>query len=322
MTPKELLTRKQSLIRRSVGVLSAALLVAAWTFGISIPASAAPTKGSLDIVSITDTRSGLGAPVEGRPFSVVVRVLDPAGQPTTVNQATTIVLEEVSGPGVLEGTTRAVIPRDGSGATISGAIYSQFANGVVLRVRAESGVNLDSDQVTVEVALRAAGANATEGNPLNLTDPDCAAPTGTVPNCGQFLLPNGARGHVTVSVGSCDGLNGPPGIECRDGALLVTAIANLKDENEVPLYTKDSPATVVVACDKDLCRELANGVPKLPLFFTLNNSGPLEERADPCPAKGVIGEDQDACVDYASSSRNKGDLYLHLLFVADARCSF
>jgi hypothetical protein len=60
-------------------------------------------------------------------------------------------------------------------------------------------------------------------------------------------------------------------------------------------------------------------VPKLPLFFTLNNTGPLDDIALGCPAKGVIGEQQDACVDYVSSSRNKGDLYLHLLFVADMR---
>jgi hypothetical protein len=114
---------KQSLIRRSLAVLSAALLAVAWAFGVSIPASAAD-KGSLQVVSITDQGSELGGsvlnlppdvdivgPVQNRPFNVAVRVLDNAGQPTTVNQATTIVLEEVSGPGVLGGTTSAVIPR-------------------------------------------------------------------------------------------------------------------------------------------------------------------------------------------------------------------
>ena len=90
-------------LRRSLAVLSAALLAAAWAVGISVPASAAPVKGSLDIVSVTDTVSGLGGPVQDRPFNVTVRVLDNAGQPTTVNQATTIVLEEVSGPGDLAG---------------------------------------------------------------------------------------------------------------------------------------------------------------------------------------------------------------------------
>jgi hypothetical protein len=343
MTPRQSLTRKQSLIRRSLAVLSAALLAVAWTIGISIPASAAD-KGFLQIVSITDQTAGFGGtvpndprpldhdvlgPVQNRSFNVAVRVIDrapgePNPQPVTVSKATTIVLE-ASGPGDLGGTTDAVIPRDGSEATISGATYSELANGVTLSVRVDSGVDLAPDEVTVEVALRAAGANASLGTSLTLTDPNCAAPTALVPNCGQFILPNGANGHVTVSVGSCDGLdedpNSPAEIECRAGALVVTAIGNLKKDNGDPLYTKNSPATLVWACDKDLCRETANGVPKLPLFFTLNNAGPLEQVARGCPAKGVIGDDQVACVDYVSSSRNKGDLYLHLLFVADMRCS-
>ena len=334
MTPKQSLTRKQSLIRRSLVVLSTVLLAAAWAVGISTPASAAQAK-ALEIVSITDQTSGLGGsvlnvpsnddivgPVEDRPFDVVVRVVDNAGRPATVDEATTIVLEEVvSGPGALEGMTSAVIPLNGSGATISGATYSQFANGVELRVRVESGMKLAPDEVSVEVAVRAVGRDADTGTPVEVRDPECAEPTPDVPNCGQFLLPNGAQGHVTVSVGSCDELDGSGVVKCRDGALLVTAIANLKDEDGDPLYTKSSPATLVVACDKDLCRETANGVPKLPVFFTLNNTGPLEAAADPCPKKGVIGQNQDACVDYPSSSRNQGDLYLHLLFVADARAS-
>ena len=89
------MTPKDSLLARCLAVLSAALLAVAWTVGISVPASAAPVKGSLDIVSITDTASGLGGPVQNRPFNVVVRVLDTAGQPTTVNQVTTIVLEGI-----------------------------------------------------------------------------------------------------------------------------------------------------------------------------------------------------------------------------------
>ena len=192
---------------------------------------------------------------------------------------------------------------------------------MALSVQVESGVDLAPDEVSVEVALKAVGRNAVAEVPVEVVDPQCATPTPAAPNCGQFLLPNGAQGHVTVSVGSCDELNGSGVVKCRDGALLVTAIANLKAENGAPLYNKSSPATLVVACDKDLCRETANGVPKLPVFFTLNNTGPLEAKADPCPKKGLIGEKQDACVDYPSSSRNNGDLYLHLLFVADARAS-
>ena len=296
-------------LRRRLAVLSAAFLAAAWAVGISVPASAAP-KGFLEIVSVVDRASALGGPVQSRPFDVTVRVLDSAGQPTTVNQATTVVLEEVSGPGVLGGTTSAVIPRNGSGVTISGATYSKFANGVELRARASSGVQLASDQVTVEVALTAVGRDAPNGS-FNLSDPNCTAPTATVPNCGQLLLPNGASGHVTLSVGSCDQL----GCSATE-ALVVTAIADLQDR-----YIKTSPATLILACDKDLCRSTANGVPKIPVHYTFENTGSLTEESKPCPAKGVVGAGQEACVDYIQSSRKDGDLYLYFLFTHDLRIS-
>ena len=308
--------RKPSL-RRCLAVLSTALLAAAWALETSIPA-AASASGSLDIVSVTDTFSGLGGPVQGRDFKVAVQVLNNAGKPTTVNEATTIVLEEVSGPGILGGTTTAAIPRNGSSATISPATYSQFANGVVLRVRVTSGGRLDSGQETIDVALTAVGDTAAPRKSLSVKDSNCVAPTAEVPNCGQFLLPNGANGHVTLSVGSCDGL-GPCMTEGSTEALVVTAIANLKDLGGQPLYSKASPATVVLACDKALCREVANGVPKIPILYTFDNTGSLTKTAAPCPKKGVVGADQEACVDYVQSSRNDGDLYLYFLFTHDVR---
>jgi hypothetical protein len=313
--------RASSPLRRLLVLVGVALLTSICGAGISIPAQAAPVRGALDITSVVDTASGLGGPVQGRPFNVTVRVLDSAGAPTTVNQTTTVVLEEVSGLGVLGGTTSAVIPRNGSGATISGATYSQFANGVELRVRATSGANLAPDRVTVEVALTAVGAGAAPGRPLRLTDPSCVAPTAAVPTCGQFLLSNGASGHVTLSVGSCEGL-GACRTDSGEEALVVTAIASLKDAAGNPLYSNSEPATLVVACDKDLCRETANGVPAISLIYTLDNTGDLTKTAPPCPAKGVLGPDQEACVDYVQSSRSQGDLYLYLLFNIDARASF
>jgi hypothetical protein len=311
----------QSPLRRSLAILATALLALAWAVGISIPAGAAPAKGSLDIVSVTDTASALAGPVQNRPFNVAVRVLDSAGLPTTVNQATTVVLDEVSGPGVLGGTTSAVIPRNGTGVTITGATYSQFANGVVLRVRATSGVQVDPDTITVDVALRAVGADAAPHHSVNVTDPTCGAPTTQVPNCGQLVLPNGASGHVTVSVGSCDGLAACK-TEGTTEALVVTAIANLKDEAGNPLYNDAAPATLILACDKDLCRTTANGVSAFQVIYTLNNTGGLDKTAPACPAKGVLGAGQVACVDYVQSSRSNGDLYMYLLFDADLRASF
>jgi hypothetical protein len=311
----------QSPLRRSLAILATALLAVAWAAGMSIPAGAAPVKGSLDIVSVTDNASALAGPVQNRPFNVAVRVLDGTGLPTTVNQATTVALDQVSGPGVLGGTTTAVIPRNGSGVTITGATYSQFANGVVLRVRATSGVQLNPDTINVDVALRAVGADAAPHRSVNVTDPTCGAPTAEVPNCGQLVLPNGASGHVTVSVGSCDGL-GACKTEGTTKALVVTAIANLKDGAGNPLYNDAAPATLILACAKDLCRTTANGVSAVKVIYTLNNTGALTTFADPCPAKGVLGAGQPACVDYVQSSRSAGDLYMYLLFDADLRGSF
>jgi hypothetical protein len=324
MTPKQSLlrkqslTRKQSLIRRSLAVLSAALLAAAWVIGISIPASAVPpVKGSLDILSVTnaDNPQFDGLLVQGQRFAVVVRVLDADGQPTTVNQATGIVLEEVSGPGVLGGTTTAVIPRNGSGATISGATYSQFANGVELRVRATSGVNLAPDEVTVDFALTAVSDNASRGEALDLEDSNCGAggaPTSAEPNCGH-LLTAGAEGLVVMSVGSCQGLG-----SCRQvgetTALVVTLSADI-----VPL-PNNPHSTMILSCDKDLCG--GSGVPKIDVFYTFNNDGDLlPEPALDCPAKDVLGPGQEICVDRVQSTRSAGDLYTYVLFAHDVRMS-
>jgi hypothetical protein len=305
-----------SLVRRSVAVVSATVLAAVLTpVGSSAPAGAAPVKGYLAIGPVTDTGSGLGAPVQDRPFDVVVEVLDLDGQPMTVKQATTIVLEEVSGPGELGGNTEAVIPRNGSGTTISGATYSQYANGVQFLVRAMSGLELAPDSITVNVALTAVGRRASPHVPLELTDDQgCAAPTPEVPSCGYLLLPNGAHELVTLSILSCDGV-----AACRTNgdttALIVQALADLGD-----LYSNEAPATLIVACDKVLCGQ--NGVPHLPLLYDLENTPSTDLKPAPlCPAKGVLGEDQEACYDDVQSSRHDGDLYSYLLFKVDVRCS-
>jgi hypothetical protein len=173
----------------------------------------------------------------------------------------------------------------------------------------------------VEVALTAVGADAKPGKPLKLKDPDCAAPTAKVPTCGFLLLKNGADGHVTLSVGSCDGL-ADKFDGCRERAhtegLVVTAIASLRDSDGDPLYSRKHPAKAILACDEALCPKTKD-VTKFKVFFTLNNTGPLKKVAPPCPKKGVIGKDQKVCVDYEQSKRRDGDLYLPLLFKGDLR---
>jgi len=139
------MTPKQSLFRRCLAILSAALLAAALVMvGTWLPAGATGTHGEggdrhdvdkLRIVLITDQDSGLQYPVQDRKFDVVVQAVDDDGKPIKVSKPTGIELKEVSGPGELGGNTTAVIQKGFSSTTIVGATYSQFANGVKLPSR-------------------------------------------------------------------------------------------------------------------------------------------------------------------------------------------
>jgi hypothetical protein len=317
----------QSRVRRSFTLVVAALLAVAFVVaGGSAPASAAPVKGKLFIVSVADQAESQVADlpdnqrpfdiVQNRPFNVVVEVRDPATQELVpLTRDTEVVLDEVSGPGTLGGTIRATIQRDSTGTTISGATYSQFANGVELRVmRGRTGVDLaPSDAVSVNVALTATSRDLPAGNSLNLTDPNCGAPTSTKTMCGRLILPaGGPGGHVLMSVGSCDDIG-----DCRTSgsaeALVVTAMFAGE-------FT-DTPAALVLACDKAICGQTGAGLPQIKVIYTFLNGGTLDQVAPPCPEKGVLGADQDICMDLVNSTRNQGDLYTPVLFDHDLRAS-
>jgi hypothetical protein len=319
MTPKQSLTRKQSLIRHSLAVLGALLLTAGGAVGISIPASAAPAK-ALEIVSVTNTQeSGLGLLVQGQEFAVEVRVVTNSGRTTTVSEETriTVTASEPTLEGKGENGTNATIPANGSGATFSRLTFSPFDNDVVLTVSVQSGVELLADEISVDFALTAVGREA-EPNMVVTDQEGCAVPTPEVPICGQLLLPNGAneldgRSDVVLSIGSCDGLG-----RCRTSSG-VTALVATGAVNVAGLYNNTAPATLVIACDKALCG--GTGVPKLDVIYSLDNDGALNQTAPGCARKGVIGPNQKVCVDYVSSTRSDGDLYLHLLFKDDIRGS-
>jgi hypothetical protein len=174
----------------------------------------------------------------------------------------------------------------------------------------------------VEVALAAVGADAKPGTALTLKDTKCT-PTSDAPTCGIFVLKKGADGHVTLSVGSCDGLIKVDDLDCRmvgkSEGLVVTAIGSLKDSHGKPLYSREHPAKVILACDKVLCPKTDHKHHKIKVFYTLNNTGPLTKVAPPCPEKGELGKGQKACVDYKNSKRRDGDLYLPVLFNVDMR---
>jgi len=324
MTPKQSLTRKQSLIRRSLTMLSAVLLATAWAVAISTPASAAAPRALEIGLPTTTTKTVDTCPnankcaiKAGEAFDLPVRVVDRNGNPATVSKDTTIVLEEVSGGGTLNVPRSVFIRRGGSEATFVGVTYSPSAN-PVLRVRVTSGVELSPDEITMHIAVSAVGRTADPDQQFDLTDSNCGdgngVPNSDQPTCGH-LITKGASGPVVMSVGSCDDL-GPPNNTnpCRSNgtttALVVTLFADIS-QNE-------PQSTMILACDKELCGQ--TGVPKLDVFFTRENTGPLNtEPAQECRRKGVLNPGQKACVDYVSSMRSDGDLYLVVLFNGDAR---
>jgi hypothetical protein len=325
------------LVRRSLAVLIAALLAGVFAVvGTSAPAGAAPVRGYLRIVSITDNAEPLAGVedrpfdiVKDRPFTVVVEVRDapqdPAkpgieGQLTTVTRETDVVLEKVPSdkPGQLDmNNVKGTIPRGGSSAKIDKAKYSGYANDVEFFVRVQSGVDLaaSAPPTSVDVALTAVSENVESGEvgqPLDLEDSNCGAPTSDKPTCGRLLLPAAAAGRVVMSVGSCDGLgcdaDGPK-------ALVVTAIFNGD-------YSGMSPATIILACDKVVCGQSGSGfgLPRT-VIYTFDNDAGLGAAAPACAKKGLLGPGEPICVDYVNSSRNQGDLYTHVLLGHDVRLS-
>ena len=63
--------------------------------------------------------------------------------------------------------------------------------------------------------------------------------------CGVVILPNGATStQVLLSLGACD----PTYAGCDPRGAVVQTLAGLAG-----LYTKTSPATILMRCDKSLC---------------------------------------------------------------------
>jgi hypothetical protein len=237
-----------------------------------------------------------------------------------VSKDTTIVLEEKLSDGesfLVPESSQAIIPKNGSEATFPPVTYKKSAN-PTLRVGVTSGVELNPVDIRVHIAITAVGDFSTgEGDALDVVDQNCVLPTEAMPTCGHWLLPNGANGSVVMGIGSCDGIGPAQSPSCRSGdggvnALVVTALGGLGN-----LYPKNAPATMILACDKVICG--GTGVPKLPVFYTFDNAANLTQTAPECLAKGVLTGKQDICVDYVQSTRDKGDLFLYVLFDHDIR---
>ncbi len=124
-----------------------------------------------------------------------------------------------------------------------------------------------------------------------------------------------------MSLGACDATYAKCGN--RLGGSIVQVLADLTVPNpnpnraEIDLYTKTSPATLILRCDTSLCE--TGAIQSIPVNYSLAGNGTLGP-APACPRKGTVGNNQDVCVDYVQSKRDgASDTILFLLFTRDLR---
>lgn len=208
----------------------------------------------------------------------------------------------VTGPGL---SATVEVPAGDLGASFTGLTLADAADGVTLSASAPgprrtviTGRSLPFD-VLIE---------STEDTSIGgvVTDAACDAAEGD-PICADLIAPAGGFTTSTLlSLGVCAEDAG--GVGCLGS--YVQALAGLA-------LDRNDPATLVVKCDKTLCGGGAIQGNTLTVQLTANHE---PTPAPACPAKGVVGEGQQFCVDYVQSTRdNSGDTHLYLLFVVDAK---
>lgn len=321
-------------VRRPLLVLavmgSLALLAALLT--PTLAASAAPpvTATQINFVSVSTPSIALpdapGTPasfiVQDVPFDVAVEFLDGAGNPAplSTNQDTKVRLSVVTGPDSPAELAVVTVPKGAVTASFAGASLATAANGVMLRAATLPKKPVDAitensasfDVLEEFVAAPGSSALASIGGAGAGAGTSCEA-TPASPVCADLVLPGsgGVLSDILLSLGACDAV-----VACT-GSVVQALVALSADT-----YTRESPATLIMKCDKTLCG--GGGIPSFSLLVDLTYDGvPTSDPAPACPEKGVVGADQTFCVDYVQSTRdNAADLHLFLLFVQDARVRF
>jgi hypothetical protein len=325
--------------RRPLLVIAVAALMAAGLSGPLVTGASADPAATATAMTVTISRAGSPAPdvpsapdillAKGKAFTVTVNtgVPDGAGGLTPLaasfNKDTTITLTSVAATGstsaikgkivILKGTTEGHIDLTPTAA----------ANGVVVTATVTGG-STDAQAIppatseTFDVMGSESSPNA-PGKKFWSTKVDGTAcsPDKTTTTCADLVLPNGTLQNLVLSTGLCD----PVLLGCGSNKLLVQALVDLNG------YSRTSPATLIVKCDKTACP--GSGVPSYHLLVNLAPQGSLVDPtttdgfAPACTDKGVVDplpNPHTYCVDYRQSKRdNAGDLYLFLLFAQDAR---
>jgi hypothetical protein len=258
----------------------------------------------------------------GGTFSVAVTFVDARGRSTSFDAPTALSMTATSNMGpVVVVHDPLPVPKGPRTAIISGSI-DVAANQVRLTMSA-GGISTaaGSDQLfDVLIDYRSETARTEQG--FGGSDTRCASATALAPVCGTLLLPNGAAStDVFMSLGACDSTYA----KCvtRPGGSIVQVLADLTKPNpanpkqEIDLYTKTAPATLILRCDTTLCE--TGAIQGIPVNYSLSGNGALDT-APACPRKGTVGRTQDVCVDYVQSKRDgSSDTILYLLFTRDLR---
>jgi hypothetical protein len=300
-----------------------AALVAALGGQATTPATAAgpaPVRIRLDGVS-SATKAPTGTPTTSSPYvlaqagqdlTVTVSFFDSLDRPAYFTKDTTLVVTSDHGP-VANLDTVALKGEYTSALTVS---MPSTVNQVRLTVTVPQGKSSFSDDADPNQLFDVLKTVRFEDSVPNFQqgiggDDNCATATSADPVCGIVILPKGAASSkVLLSLGACDasyaGCGSPRGS-------VIQTLADLTG-----LYSPDSPATLLVKCDKDLCA--GGSILSKQLKYSLDGNAALTT-ALPCPDKGTVGN-EPACVDYVQSKRDgSGDTYLYLLFTRDARVS-
>ena len=302
-----------------------ALCLTAALGGLVTTAATAASPAPVRIV-IDDVTSSVSAPegtapdavptvlvAAGQTFSIHVSFYDVTGAPASFNNDTTLAIS--SNRGTLTPAT-GIAPKGATSATLDTSLASavnQVALTVSVAGRRTSDVvpGTSSPGQLFDVVSQLRFEDSTSNFQKGIGgDSNCTTATKDAPVCGIVILPNGAASsQVLLSLGACDSTYA--GCGSPKGSVVQTLFA------DGGLYSKTSPATLLIKCDKSLCG--GGSIQNVKVNFSLTGNEALGA-APPCPAKATIGADQDACVDYVQGKRDgAGDSYLYLLFAHDLR---
>ena len=297
--------------------------------GSAAPAGSSPAPTTIVVDSVT---SGVQAPsgtpddavpyvlVEaGQSFVVKVSFYDQSGAPASFSKDTTLSIASNTGSANQPLPATGVAEKGRTSALLTTRLDAP-ANQVRITVAVLGAAGKHAPQPGTTSAAQAfdvlkeiktfgiAGAAFRGG--IGGDDGSCTSATPDEPVCGVAILPGGSTSGALMSLGACDKVYA----SCDERGSVVQVLADL----ELDADPTRPIATVLVKCDKDLCR--SGPVRQIPVHYSTSGSAPLQ-LALACPGKDTLGV-QDACVDYVQSTRDgAGDTLLHVLFRKDARVS-